>query len=173
AYTVVGDRGRAPLLLEDDVATLGAQRHLHGVGEDVHAPLEAAARLFVERDNLGHSALSSWTHSRLALMRASASTAAYAPTAVPQRLLGASSAGPDSPRRPATCRPGPPGTHPPTSPATAGSPTAPTSGTRHIRVPETCLALSTPECKQMAHDQPTSQPLDRSNFPEVVASALP
>ncbi|CAM5721236.1 hypothetical protein SGLAM104S_02944 [Streptomyces glaucescens] len=52
--TVVGDRGRAPLLLEDDVAALGAERHLHGVRELVHAALEAAPRLLVERDDLGH-----------------------------------------------------------------------------------------------------------------------
>ena len=47
---VVGDRGGAPLLLEHDVAALRAERHLDGVGEDVHAALEAAAGLFVERD---------------------------------------------------------------------------------------------------------------------------
>src|SRR6266545_2296905 len=61
AHPVVGDGGRAPLLLQHDVAALRAQRHPHGVGEGVHAPLKAAARLLVERDNLGHSALSSWT----------------------------------------------------------------------------------------------------------------
>src|SRR5262249_54496912 len=60
AHTVVGDGGRAPLLLQHDVAALRAERHLHGVGEGVHAPLETAARLLVERDNLGHSPLSSW-----------------------------------------------------------------------------------------------------------------
>ena len=59
AHTIVGDGGRAPLLLEYDVAALGAERHLHGVGEDVHSPLEAAARLFVERDHLGHVVMSS------------------------------------------------------------------------------------------------------------------
>ena len=61
AHTIVGDGGGAPLLLEHDVAALRAERHLDGVGEDVHAPLEAAARLLVERDHLGHTALSSWT----------------------------------------------------------------------------------------------------------------
>jgi hypothetical protein len=40
---------------------LGPSVTLTAVGEDVHAPLETAARLLVERDNLGHSALSSWT----------------------------------------------------------------------------------------------------------------
>ena len=52
--TVVGDRGGAPLLLEHDVAALGAERHLDGVGEGVHAALEAATSLLVERDDLGH-----------------------------------------------------------------------------------------------------------------------
>ena len=54
ADSVVGDRGCAPLLLQHDVAALGAERHLHGVGENVHAALEAAAGLLVERDHLGH-----------------------------------------------------------------------------------------------------------------------
>src|SRR5205823_5131335 len=53
--TVVGDRGGAPLLLEDDVAALGAERHLDGVGELVHAALERAAGVLVERDDLGHA----------------------------------------------------------------------------------------------------------------------
>ena len=57
--TIVGDRGGAPLLLEDDVAALGAEGHLDGVGEGVHAPLEAAAGLLVESDDLGHSGGSS------------------------------------------------------------------------------------------------------------------
>ena len=56
---VVGDRGGAPLLLQDDVAALRAEGDLDGVGEDVHAPLEAAAGLLVERDDLGHSGGSS------------------------------------------------------------------------------------------------------------------
>ena len=51
---IVGDRGGAPLLLQDDVAALGAQRHLYRVGEGVEAPLEAAAGLFVIRNCLGH-----------------------------------------------------------------------------------------------------------------------
>ena len=39
-HAVVGDRGRAELLVEDDVATLGADRHLDGVGEMVDPALE-------------------------------------------------------------------------------------------------------------------------------------
>src|SRR5690606_21738177 len=46
--TVVGDRGGAPLLLEDDVATLRAESHLYRVGQLVYAGLEAAAGLLVE-----------------------------------------------------------------------------------------------------------------------------
>src|SRR4029453_6706903 len=50
-----GDRWRAPLLLQHHVATLGAKGHLHGVGKGVHPPLEAAARILVERNQFGHS----------------------------------------------------------------------------------------------------------------------
>jgi hypothetical protein len=58
-HTVVGDRGGAPLLLQHDVAALRAQGDLDRVGEGVHAPLETAACLFVESDDLGHSGGSS------------------------------------------------------------------------------------------------------------------
>jgi hypothetical protein len=34
-HAVVGDGGRAPLLVQRDVAALGAQRGLHGVGQGV------------------------------------------------------------------------------------------------------------------------------------------
>src|SRR3546814_2955984 len=66
--TVVGDRGGSPLLLQDDVATLGTKRHLDGVGEGVHAPLETAARLFIESNQLRHNSCDSlmlrvWTES--------------------------------------------------------------------------------------------------------------
>src|SRR5690606_15130085 len=56
---VVGDGGRAPLLLEHDVATLRAERHAHGVGQLVHAGLEGATSGLVEGDDLGHGRLSS------------------------------------------------------------------------------------------------------------------
>src|SRR3546814_10148314 len=66
--SVVGDRGGSPLLLQDDVATLGTKRHLDGVGEGVHAPLETAARLFIESNQLRHNSCDSlmlrvWTES--------------------------------------------------------------------------------------------------------------
>src|SRR3954449_12332461 len=54
AHTIVGDGGRAPLLLEDDVAALGAQRDLDRVGELVHPSLEPAAGLLVESNQLRH-----------------------------------------------------------------------------------------------------------------------
>ena len=47
-YTVVGDRGSAPLLLQDDVATLGAERDLDRVGQLVHATLEGASGFLVD-----------------------------------------------------------------------------------------------------------------------------
>jgi hypothetical protein len=51
---VVGDGGGAPLLLQHDVAPARAESHLHGVSENVHAPLETATGLFVEGDDLSH-----------------------------------------------------------------------------------------------------------------------
>ena len=53
-HAVVGDGGRAQLLVEDDVAALGAERDLDGVGELVDARLEAAPGLLVVLDDLGH-----------------------------------------------------------------------------------------------------------------------
>src|SRR4029453_12943373 len=60
-HAIVGDGGGSPLLLEHHVAALGAERHLDGVSELVHAPLEAATSFLVECDHLGHTAVSSWT----------------------------------------------------------------------------------------------------------------
>src|SRR5690606_16396804 len=51
---VLGDLGGAEALLEDDVATLGAEGHLDGVGERVDARQHSAASLFVENQLLGH-----------------------------------------------------------------------------------------------------------------------
>ena len=53
--TVVGDRRRAELLVDDDVAALGAEGHLDGVGERVDAALEAAPGVLVELEDLGHA----------------------------------------------------------------------------------------------------------------------
>jgi hypothetical protein len=53
-HAVVGDGRGAPLLVEDDVAALGAERHLDGVGEGVDTALERAAGVLVELKDLGH-----------------------------------------------------------------------------------------------------------------------
>jgi len=53
-HAVVGDGRSAPLLVDDDVATLGAERHLDRVGELVHASLERLARRVIELQRLGH-----------------------------------------------------------------------------------------------------------------------
>ena len=53
--TIVGDRGGAPLLFEDDVASTRAEGDLDGVGEDVQAPLKTAACLFIKCNDLGHN----------------------------------------------------------------------------------------------------------------------
>jgi len=55
ADSVVGNRGCAPLLFQHDVAALRAERHPHGVGENVHPALEAPAGVLVERDQFGHT----------------------------------------------------------------------------------------------------------------------
>src|SRR5699024_1426817 len=57
-HAVVGDGGGAPGLLEHDVAALGPEGDLDGVGELVHSPLEAAPGLLVVRDELGHCGIS-------------------------------------------------------------------------------------------------------------------
>src|SRR6202012_2505002 len=51
-HAIVGDRGGSPLLLEHHVAALGAESYLHGVGQLVHAALEATPGVLVERDHL-------------------------------------------------------------------------------------------------------------------------
>jgi hypothetical protein len=53
-HAVLGDRGGAPLLVDDDVAALGAERHLDGVGELVDALLEATAGVLAETEDLRH-----------------------------------------------------------------------------------------------------------------------
>src|SRR4051794_13241810 len=57
--TIVGDRGGSPLLLEDDVAALGAERHLDGVRERVHATLKAPSGFLIESNQLRHNSCDS------------------------------------------------------------------------------------------------------------------
>ena len=44
-HAILGDARRAVGLVEDDVAALGAQRHLDGVGEGIDAAQHAVARV--------------------------------------------------------------------------------------------------------------------------------
>jgi hypothetical protein len=53
-HAVVGDGGGAPLLVEDDVAALGAEGDADHVGQLVDPGLEGAARLDVEQQLLWH-----------------------------------------------------------------------------------------------------------------------
>src|SRR3712207_652471 len=49
----------APLLLKDDVAALGTQRHPDRAGELVHPPPEGTPSVLLEGDDLGHCAATS------------------------------------------------------------------------------------------------------------------
>ncbi len=53
-HAVVGDGRGAELLVDDDVAALGADRHLHGVGKLVDAALKGATGVLVELQDLRH-----------------------------------------------------------------------------------------------------------------------
>ena len=82
-HAVVGDRRRAPLLVDDDVAALRAQRHLDRVGERVDAALQRLACGVVELQRLGHQATTAST-SRALRMRYSSPLCL---TSVPPYLL--------------------------------------------------------------------------------------
>src|SRR6266508_3238443 len=56
---VLGDRGAAELLVDDDVAAFRAQRRLHGRGHDVDALEQRAPGLLVELELLRHGSRSS------------------------------------------------------------------------------------------------------------------
>ena len=58
-HTVLGDARRAKALFDDDVAALGAQRHLHGIGEDINTADDALTRVAAELHVLG----SHWLYS--------------------------------------------------------------------------------------------------------------
>ncbi|GAA5001457.1 hypothetical protein GCM10025734_37250 [Kitasatospora paranensis] len=58
-HTVVGDGGGAELLVDDDVAALGADGHLDGVGQLVDTALQRAAGVLVELQDLRHVPVSS------------------------------------------------------------------------------------------------------------------
>ena len=78
-HAVVGDRRRAELLVEDDVAALGADRHLDRVGEPVDAALERATSGLVEDELLSQFECPSrnvWVVRRTAASRRQPSTIA-------------------------------------------------------------------------------------------------
>jgi hypothetical protein len=52
-HAVLGDAGRAEGFLQHDVAALGAERHLDGIGEDVDAAEHALAGVLSEFHFLG------------------------------------------------------------------------------------------------------------------------
>ena len=56
-HAIVRDGRCAELLVEDDVATLGPQRHLDCVGERVHSALQRLTGVRVERQHFGHVCL--------------------------------------------------------------------------------------------------------------------
>ena len=56
-HTVLGDRGGAELLVEDDVAPLGTERHLHRVGEGIDAAQDGLTRLLTVDNLLCHNVL--------------------------------------------------------------------------------------------------------------------
>ena len=53
-HAVVGDRGRAELLVQHDVAALGAESHLDRIRQPVHAPLERPTSGLVKDQLLCH-----------------------------------------------------------------------------------------------------------------------
>ncbi len=63
--TVVGDGGGAELLVDDDVAALGADRHLDRVGKLVDAALEGATGVLVELQDLRHGSGSALSKTRV------------------------------------------------------------------------------------------------------------
>ena len=65
-HAVLGDGGGAELLVEDDVAALGAERDLHRVGQLVDAAQDGLARLLAVNDLLCHVRLAPTSLSRIA-----------------------------------------------------------------------------------------------------------
>jgi hypothetical protein len=55
---VLGDEGRAELLVEDDVSSLGTQGDADGVGQAVHAAQDLLPRLVTVCDLLCHECVS-------------------------------------------------------------------------------------------------------------------
>ena len=53
-HTIVGDCGRAPLLVNDDIAALGAKRHFDDICKCIDACLKAATCILIKFQNLCH-----------------------------------------------------------------------------------------------------------------------
>ena len=71
-HAVVGDRGRAALLVDDDVAAARAERHLDGVGERVDAALAGVRRASSSNSqDLGHGVGSSFLSRKRPVARVS------------------------------------------------------------------------------------------------------
>ena len=52
-YTIFGGGGGAEFLVNEDVTTFGAERHLHGLGQFFHTPKDVLAGLFVKYELFG------------------------------------------------------------------------------------------------------------------------
>jgi hypothetical protein len=57
---VLGDRGAAELLVDDDIAALGPEGRLHGGRQGVDPPEQTGPRFFVELELLRHGLRSSF-----------------------------------------------------------------------------------------------------------------
>ena len=96
-HPVVGDRGRAVLLVEDDVAALRPERDADGVGETVDAVLEAPPGHLVEEELLGHGVCCPFrVWPRLRLPRATSSKRSCLAIAASSRLTEARRQWPES-----------------------------------------------------------------------------
>ena len=55
AHTVIGDEGSAVLLIQNNVAALGTQRDLYGIGQSVNAGLQSLAGFIAAHNELRHN----------------------------------------------------------------------------------------------------------------------
>jgi len=53
-HAILGNGGGTELLVEDDVAALGPERHLHGIGKLVHAAQDGLTRLLAVNNLFSH-----------------------------------------------------------------------------------------------------------------------
>src|SRR5581483_6498366 len=86
-HTVVGDRRRAELLVEDDIAALGAERYLDGVSHRVDALFERLAGLRLVLEFLVCHLFSYWTFASTSDSRRTRSSSPSTLISVPPYLL--------------------------------------------------------------------------------------